>query len=52
MNEGLAVAIGTFIGHFFFYSVIKGDAKKGLIMGTGAGLVALLLFGIKYAIYG
>ena len=49
---GLGAAIGTFIGHFFFYSVIKGDAKKGLKMGISAGCIVFLLFGIRHAVYG
>jgi len=47
MNEALAVAIGTFLGNFLFF-LTQGDPKKGSIMGTSAGLVVLLLFGIKH----
>ncbi|MCB1100236.1 MAG: hypothetical protein KDN22_32020 [Verrucomicrobiae bacterium] len=41
---GLGLAIGVFIGNLLFVSIRSGDLAKGIIAGTAAGLLVILVY--------
>lgn len=48
--NGLALALGVFVGNMLFHGLVGGDWKKGLAIGTIAAVLVLVFYAIRFTL--